>query len=595
MALPDAATIEAPVRSTSKVLRSIAALMGKIDKQCIHVFDLDESKRDPQPDTITEEPAECEDQQADLLKQAARDPVAAADLWWVLWARGAGLLHPGQFTLFGHRLDGRLPDDCKGHHCDTREPDIKAGLEQFASREQQAHYLVYTLQQFALGKTARPNAKNPAGAQYEALTDSLFGLADNLGCKPAEWQELAKAPPKATLDDARQRCAPWWLQWFATHRGKAAQWPAMAKDERLVLLKSPDLALRIAAMDLQNAQQKALRAELIAAARPVWIDARTPRPIAVAFGRRAVNVGIGWYALLNGPGSEPINMDWALVPLTGPAGPPDDPPAVAPPAAPTLTTVQATWLRKTVAKLQPFMQECRWLFDGDGGGGDPATCRRKARQLGKFTDPLTAAYALEALFLDGVDDFVPSLMSEKYDAGTAINVTQKLFFVSDRRALVTLMARRLQKALLAKEQRATTESIKALRDLTGVAVCAVLPWDTTRTAACAQQWYGFAAAQLGNSIEQWQAYGQRRAVADVASADLVRQYAACEFVTEQSAETINLSVVWAVRNAVLSSKVPEQVGDAFAALVQRLNPLDILYPAAPGQLSTAPNLALPPK
>ena len=594
-ALPPSAVIEAPGELPSQVLRALVTQMAAIDEQCVRVYDLNDHDRDPSPDIITEEPESCGARQDELLKVAARDPVAAAQLWWVLAARQQGLLTAATATLNGVVLLKTLPKACAAHECNTRGDQIAEELAKLAPPERQMHQLVFALQQFGAGKLPA-DPKITVSAQYTWLASELWTLAGQLGCVPADWQLPGPSVPDTSLTDAAHRCSPWWSSWYAAHRGKSAQWSEMAKSERLELLKSPDLALRVAAMDPPQGQELQFREAIVAAARPVWLDARTPRPVADAIARAANRADIPWTTLLNGAGLQPANFDWALVPLVGPVGPPEDPSTAVAPVPAALSSKQAKWVARTTKAVATFLQDCAFIqqMERDASDQEIAQCANRGKHLPAPTDPVATAYLWFALLgdsLDGVEEDYGH-DSDMDSSSEAHEFQERMRQVADPTTLLLLLVKRLRAAGGHKD---AGVPLAWLRQLTGVSMCAALPWDATQTQACAHRWADFAAAHRGETRAQWRRYGEKRALADAASLDLGRQYAACELLKTTHTDAAKLALAWTVRNAVLSSKVPANIGEAFVVLADQLRPLEVLYPALPGQPSPAPNLALPPK
>lgn len=578
LAAEPAPPVEPPVEVTSTALTDLAKRMAKIDAKCVEIYDIVGDDRDAERKVLRAESASCAEQQDHLLAVAKHDAVAAAQLWWVLQARELGLLTDAASVLAGIVLPATLPAKCAKHQCDARTAEIVEQLAKTAAVEPRMHRVVYALQELAAARLPHRDAKRPLAAQRAQSAVEARQLAGDLGCVPAPWQE-----------DGAPQCAPWWASWWATHRGRSDQWPQMAKVERLAQLQSPDLALRWSALDLGRGRDGDPHgAVLIAAARPVWLDASTPRRIAQAFAD-AVQ-GISWRNLLLPDSPTPVDLAWAIVPQTAPPGPPDDPTATAL-KLPALTAKQAKLATVQTAQAKQFIADCNDFGAGDEVGDSSwVACEKRGRQLAKLTDTVVAAHVLVGV-VDGSDGTIgrDSLRCREVgQPGSQLVCT--LRDSADPGTVVALLAQRLAKEVHRHDAEALAATIELLRTFSGVGVCSVLPWDTGKTGDCAHHWLGFAAAHQADTKPSLAALGASKALAGATSIDLSRRYAACEVLALDPKPTSQLALAWAIRNVVISRAVPVPVREAFIGLLGDMDPLDMLYPALPGQKSLAPNL-----
>lgn len=587
--LPAAASPTAlePFEAKSPTLTKLAKLWHAMDKDCIEVYDLDDNKRDPRREIIVGEADSCEERQAEVVKLAATDPVAAAQLWWYLFARQYDLLPEKGETLGGVNMHRKLPKECAKHECSGREEQTADQIVEAAAREPRVHSLVWGLQELVAGRVLQ-TAKGPNFAsKYWQICAALRMLTDHFGCEPLEWQSNEKPV-----------CAQWWLDWFARNRGHAAQWPKRIAGERMAALQSKDLVERLWAMGPPDEQKARFKDVIFDAALAPWLDPNTPRDLAERFQRVLENFGFAWTEALHGRGKVPRDWTWAVVPQPKLPELPADPSAASAPALAPLTPAQRKAVKKLAQTATDLYNVINEESDDSDDARDPMDDRANKAMYKKLmaaNDPLVNAHVL----VDWMDQTLDSLgegdAPKPTDPPGFDKARDHLRATADSGQLLLLLIKRFAAKVKEGEPRDVERTEDDLRALTGHVLCAwPLPvGESVRD--CVALWNGFAAVHLAEGEKAWKERGLRRALGDATGDNIKRKYVGCRALYHQPEDSAAHQVfLWSVRNLVLSVALTDGVRGALNDLAYQWKPLDILYPAAKGERSKAPNLLAPP-
>ncbi len=562
----------------------LVASLNKLLTRCILVYRWRSADRESWRDAIVAEPEWCDAAAEEATTRiVAAGSKVAAQYWW--WLRGSihGAVAPGEIAAAGLGDWQKRPPGCRKQLCATRHEAIADKLADGLSDGAVVSRAAFALQEIAAGRLApsapfSPTEMGPFEPAYAWLTTMLWERTGRVGCRQAPWDK-SKATP----------CATWWVDWYRKHGAAPASWSTVAAKLRAEHLGSADLALRWAALSPAQDDAEAWRGRTYAAARPVWLDARTPRPIADAYYEALGLAADDWWTMVYPPNATGFDLSWAVVPQAAPAGPPPDPTATSPPQPVTLTAAQsaqvgpiAEWIAKSLDECEP---------DGLGWTVDerPAICAQYRANVQRVREPALAAVALVRAAAGQVADQVDGRNGFDHQAQTPGMLAALRKRAGDA-LLLQALAAELQRATTGREVARAAEVMRLLAHWTGAALCAI-PNDTDAVPQCTQTWLDFCAGHARETAAQWRAWGTRQAQADIAHPDPYRLLAVAEWYVARGKKGDRPLVRWLVRNTVLLPTTPPAVRARLAEIRFGVAGLDVLYPKDCKQ--ALPNLALP--